>query len=140
MRVIDAVIALFPMVGAICGISTIGFVYYLTSVSGHLPEGVSTPPISFLGLKSPEHEAYQIGFAVTGGFLICCVFWWSRLMYPALRKECPDAAFYALCGGYAAGFGVIGQGLITLQEDLLEVLDAQGTRLALLRVGTFTSH
>jgi hypothetical protein len=126
MALSNAVIAPLPALGAICGIVTIGWVYHLTAVSGHLPEGIATPPISFLGLKSPEHEVYQIGFSITGGFLLCLVHFWRQRFYPILQREFPEQSKYALYGGYAAGIGVIGQGIITLEEDLLEKLDAQG--------------
>ena len=65
--------ALLPCIGALSGLATIAIVYHLTAQAGHLPEGVPTPPISFLGLKSPEHEAYQFGFALTGAMLLVCV-------------------------------------------------------------------
>ena len=49
-----------PAVGAFVGTSTIFIVYVLTKANGHLPPGVPTPPISFLGAKQPEHLAYQV--------------------------------------------------------------------------------
>lgn len=63
-------VALLPFVGSVVGIGTIVTIYLLTRRSGHLPFGISTPLISLLGCKSPEHEAYQLGFSLTA-ILLC---------------------------------------------------------------------
>lgn len=109
-----------PAFGSVCGITTILTVYYLTATNGHLPVGVSTPPISFLGTRNPEHTAYQIGFPITGALLAACIGQWTVLVEPALRS-----AGYTRCascgriGGWLACLGVAGQGLITSDSDIV---------------------
>ena len=70
--------AAMPVLGACAGIGTISLTYTLTRISGHLPDGVTTPPISLLGCQSPEREAYQVGFALTGLLLLLCIRTWAR--------------------------------------------------------------
>mmetsp|Transcript_9656 Transcript_9656/g.28917 ORF Transcript_9656/g.28917 Transcript_9656/m.28917 type:complete len:257 (-) Transcript_9656:62-832(-) len=111
-----------PLFGAVLGIGTITVVYILTKSAGHLPDGVSTPPISLLGCQSPEHEFYQVGFALTGLALLTCVRLWAATFYPRIRRAVPASSRAALFGGYLAAVGVIGQGIVTLDEDFLERL------------------
>ena len=61
-----------PLLGVFCGLGTVCAVYAVTRSFGHLPTGVATPPISFLGCEHPEHEVYQAGFVVTGLLLFRC--------------------------------------------------------------------
>ena len=111
--------AVMPLVGSACGTGTILLVYMLTSKAGHLPNGVSTPPISLLGCNSPEHLAYQIGFTVTGLLLLACIQNWKTTFYPKFSEKHPIASIVVLLGSYLAVVGVVGQGLITLEENFL---------------------
>ena len=109
-----------PLVGAFCGVATIVVCYHLTAANGHLPPGVSTPPISFLGAKDPEHTAYQLGFAVTGVALAACMHLWSVIVHPILLNAgYGSCASYGLWGGWAACVGATGQGLITFEENIV---------------------
>eukprot|EP00933_Yihiella_yeosuensis_P077713 TRINITY_DN8850_c0_g1_i2.p1 TRINITY_DN8850_c0_g1~~TRINITY_DN8850_c0_g1_i2.p1 ORF type:complete len:290 (-),score=27.45 TRINITY_DN8850_c0_g1_i2:34-810(-) len=109
-----------PAAGASCGVGTIALVYHLTSKSGHLPSGVSTPPISFLGAQEPEHSAYQLGFAVTGLLLGLSMRLWCVVVEPMLASASfPKCARFGRFGGWMACFGATGQGLVTLEPEIL---------------------
>jgi hypothetical protein len=95
-------------------------VYYLTWSSNHLPDGIATPPISLLGCKSPEHEAYQVGFSLTGLFLFGSIQIWRETFHLHLKVDYPFASKAALVGAYLAVIGVIGQGIVTLERDFFE--------------------
>ena len=119
-----------PLVGSACGSATILLVYFLTWNAGHLPNGVATPPISLLGCNSPEREAYQIGFTLTGLLLLQSVRAWRTTFYPRLKeKNNWFLPFLMLVGSYMAVFGVIGQGVVTLEENMLANLK-QGQKMA----------
>ena len=47
-----------PLLGGGVALGTIRTCYVLTRHHGHLPVGVTTPPISFLGTEEPEHTVY----------------------------------------------------------------------------------
>jgi hypothetical protein len=112
----------------------------VTQAHNHLPEGVRTPPISFLGCNSPEHEVYQIGFSITGIFLAICMYLWFDAIYPAIvRAGFTNCAYYSKVGGIASVVGVIGQGLITLEENLAEKLGKPGLQLTLQSKSVFSS-
>ena len=113
-----------PFIGSLAGIGTMLAIYIITERSGHLPFGVMTPPISLLGCKSPEHKVYQLGFALTAALLFLCVNIWKQRFYPRISLEHPSASWVALAGGYAACIGVLGQGLVTLEEDFVERIEA----------------
>jgi hypothetical protein len=110
-----------PLAGSTFGVLTIFLLYWITATFGHLPDGVSTPPISFLGTESPEHEVYQVGFTITGLCLMASMRVWQARIEPLLRAAghggCANAC---LIGGYLAGAGAIGQGVITLEAGILE--------------------
>ena len=117
-----------PILGSLAGIGTILTVYFLARESGSFPADVTTPPISLLGCNSPEREAYQIGFLITGLILLACLERWRRVFLPLLTKFGPVTPLIMLMGGYFAPFGVVGQGLLTLEKNLLENLK-QGKKL-----------
>jgi hypothetical protein len=109
-----------PLLGSACGSGTILLVYFLTWNAGHLPNGVATPPISLLGCNSPEHEAYQIGFTLTGLLLLGNIQNWKAVFYPRLKDQnYRFVTFLTLVGSYMAVLGVIGQGVVTLEENML---------------------
>lgn len=111
-----------PLLGGLLGVGTIAAVYVLTRSAGHLPEGVSTPPISLLGCRRPEREVYQVGFALTGLVLFFCVRLWAAIFYRRIREEVPASSRAALVGGYLAALGAAGQGIVTLDHDFMERL------------------
>ena len=118
---------LLPALGSLVGTGSILVCYFLTARAGHLPPGVSTPPISFLGCEEPEHTAYQIGFALTGSLLASCVHIWSVVVYPMMLADgYKTCATVARLGGWAACIGVTGQGLITLEAGIVQKLQADG--------------
>jgi hypothetical protein len=110
---------LLPALGSVFGLSTILVVYVLTWKAGHLPSRTLTPPISFLGCNSPEHLAYQLGFTLTGIVLLGAIEQWRHLFYSRLSSFGSWSAMAMVGGGYLAVVGVIGQGLVTLEEDIL---------------------
>jgi len=122
---------ILPALGSLVGIGTIASTYLLTQRSNHLPEGVLTPPISFLGCQSPEHEVYQIGFTITGLLLWASIHHWTRVIYPIMREEYRMSSRIMLLGGYIAAIGVIGQGIWTLEEDLLLKIRVEGFQQSL---------
>eukprot|EP00658_Telonema_sp_P-2_P039877 TRINITY_DN28497_c0_g1_i1.p1 TRINITY_DN28497_c0_g1~~TRINITY_DN28497_c0_g1_i1.p1 ORF type:complete len:241 (+),score=30.82 TRINITY_DN28497_c0_g1_i1:218-940(+) len=115
------------MVSAATGTATIVLSYHLTAQAGHLPPGSTTPPISFLGAKQPEHTAYQIGFGLTGLLMGWCLHIWSRVILPELQSDGFElCASVAKWGGWTACFGACGQGLITLEPEIVEKLGMLG--------------
>jgi hypothetical protein len=110
---------LLPVMGSLVGISTVLVAYLLTWKAGHLPSGTTTPPISFLGCNSPEHLVYQMGFTLTGIILLGAIEQWRHLFYSRLNSFGSWSAMAMVGGGYLAVVGVIGQGLVTLEEDIL---------------------
>ncbi|CAK9069924.1 Hypothetical protein SCF082_LOCUS34920 [Durusdinium trenchii] len=89
-----------PAMGALCGSLTMASVYYLTATSGHLPQGSSTPPLSFMGLRDPERRVYQVGFALTGLLLAQSVRIWRATIWPLLRSAgFEQCAYYGFLGG-----------------------------------------
>jgi hypothetical protein len=119
-----------PFLGSLVGVGTIVLIYYLTWSSGHLPDNIATPPISLLGCKSPEHEAYQVGFTLTGLLLFWCVHIWKRAFYPHFKGDYPFASSGSLFGAYLAVIGVIGQGIVTLESDFFERVERGDTMSA----------
>jgi len=114
---------LLPVVACLSGIHTIVMVYILTKKSGHLPMGAVTPPISLLGCNPPEHAAYQIGFTLTGILWFAAIEQWRHTFYTQLGEFGPWTRFAMLVAGYVAAVGVVGQGIVTLEENLLENLN-----------------
>ena len=120
-----SIIGLLP---AVCGISTIFFVYYTTvSVHQHLPDWLWMPVISLLGCAEPESTYYQIGFATTGLSTLLFFFTFQR----SILAHIPDGAF----GGEKAklkwtvlfcAIGVAGQGVVTMEESAIRGIT--GTR------------
>jgi hypothetical protein len=120
MHVQSAISIFIPLLGSLIGLSTILLVYVLTEKSGHLAEGSVTPPISLLGCNNPEHLAYQIGFSMTGLVLLGSLQNWKKTFYPSLQESSGRVtSLLMLVGGYMAVLGVIGQGIVTLEEDFL---------------------
>ena len=128
LQIVPLTDIVLPVLGSLAGIGTIVTVYFLSWESGNIPAGVATPPISLLGCNSPGHEAYQIGFLITGLILLACLERWRRVFLPLLAKFGPVTPLIMLMGGYFAPFGVAGQGLLTLEANLLENLK-QGKKL-----------
>ena len=117
-----------PILGSLCGIITILVVYFVTRHHDRLPNGVSTPPISLLGCNSPEHELYQIGFTLTGLLLAKAIRYWKFILYPKFPHNNRGLIIPKVCmilGSYMAVIGVIGQGLVTLEEDFLTNIKSQ---------------
>ena len=110
-----------PLVGAVSGLSTIYTCYELTRSNGHLPPGVATPPISFLGAQEPEHSAYQLGFGLTGLLFASVIHVWYSVLYPILvAQKYSQCAFFGIGGLVFACVGATGQGLVTFEEHILE--------------------
>ena len=110
---------ILPILGSICGTSTIAIIYYLTSVNGHLLPDMITPPISLLGCQSPEHRIYQIGFSITGMLLYLSVKAWKDIFFPEFLKVAPTSCRLVLFGGVLSSIGCLGQGIVTLDEDFM---------------------
>ena len=118
-----------PIMGSLMGLSTIAGVYILTNRAGHFPPGASTPPISLLGCNSPEHLYYQVGFVLTGLILLAAIDQWRRSsFYDHIHRSFGSfSAKIMLLGGYLAVVGVIGQGIVTLEENfLLHIKEGRG--------------
>ena len=112
-----------PMMGSVSGLATIATVYWLTFRHGHLPHGVYTPPISLLGCQAPEHAAYQVGFSVTAVLLGVVIYHWTRWFVPRIATQFgPWSAWTMRLSAVAALLGLVGQGVVTLQQDLLVIL------------------
>ncbi|CAE7567246.1 unnamed protein product [Symbiodinium sp. CCMP2592] len=120
-----------PGLGAFCGTATIAGVYRLAASQGHLPPGSTTPPISFLGLLEPEHTLYQIGFLVTGLLLASSVRLWSAVFAPLMTAAgFGQCAYYGWLGGCLASFGAASQGLVTLEQGILEKIASASSELS----------
>jgi len=112
-------------------VATILVCYFITSQNGHLPMGVTTPPISFLGAQEPEHTVYQIGFSLTGLLLAFSVCIWHREVEPLLMDaDFVRAAAIAAMGGWFACLGAAGQGLVTLETDILAVVSTPDSTMS----------
>ncbi|CAK9037716.1 unnamed protein product [Durusdinium trenchii] len=121
-----------PAMGALCGSLTMASVYYLTATSGHLPQGSSTPPLSFMGLRDPERRVYQVGFALTGLLLAQSVRIWRATIWPLLRSAgFEQCAYYGFLGGCLAAAGAALQGIVTLEADILEKISSQTAELSI---------
>ena len=118
---------MIPILGSLCGIITILVVYFVARHHNRLPVGVSTPPISLLGCNTPEHEIYQIGFTLTGLLLAKAIRYWQLVLYPkfAHNRGLIIPKVCMILGSYMAVIGVIGQGLMTLEKDFLNVIKIQ---------------
>jgi hypothetical protein len=110
---------LFPILGSICGLSTISMIYYQTMRNGHLLPDMITPPISLLGCQSPEHRTYQIGFAITGLIFFVSVKTWKDIFFPEFLKVTPTSCRLVLFGGFLFSIGCFGQGIVTLDDDFM---------------------
>lgn len=111
-----------PFLGSVVCMATIGLVYGLTWQAGHLPPGARTPPISLLGCNAPEHGVYQGGFFLTGLVLLLSIQQWRRVFLPPLTTFGSKTAALAVVGAYLAVMGVAGQGVVTLEENILDRL------------------
>ena len=120
-----------PVIGSLSGLVTIVIVYVLTWQGGHLPPQVTTPPISLLRCQEPEHTAYQIGFSVTGLVLANVIYNWTHVFFSPIARSFGIYTAWIMRGGaYVAVLGLVGQGVVTLQEDLLEQLQKQGGKFS----------
>lgn len=118
-----SILTILPLISSSLGILTIGLVYSVTRLYDHLSPGAITPPISLLGCQQPEHSIYQVGFALTGLSLWICLWHWQRTLYSKFLVPFGRiTAFAMLIGGQLAAVGVVGQGVITLEENLIENL------------------
>eukprot|EP01051_Picozoa_sp_SAG22_P005491 SAG22_NODE_327_length_12278_cov_10.550209_12_plen_155_part_00 len=56
---------------ALCALGVIFGCYTMAKRAGHLPAGCTTPPISFMGYRTPEYWLYSGGFGgVAVGFAV----------------------------------------------------------------------
>jgi len=92
--------------------------------------GLIFPAISELGVGQPEKFLYQCGFAFGGIFMGAGIWLYALLVYPMLYDACtatPDGPHKVeelsllsriLKWGYLAAFGVILQGVLTLETTV----------------------
>jgi hypothetical protein len=111
---------LAPLGSMGCVLLTVFTCYYLWRTGENIRDHrVIFPAISELGAAMPEQRVYQVGFAMTGVLLFLHIRMFSQLVVPKLLEygttELQAHADQAVSWGYYAAFGVILQGLFTLE-------------------------
>eukprot|EP01084_Bolivina_argentea_P164429 285865_1 len=107
----------------IFGILTIVSCYHLSvNVYNHFPSWLWAPVISLLGCLSPEHFVYQIGFTITALSLLLFYFTFQNgilKVLPISHKISINTLKFTIL---SCAIGVFGQGIITLNDDVVNIL------------------
>ena len=106
------------------GIITIVLCYHLSvNVYNHFPSWLWMPVISLLGCMQPERTIYQIGFTITSLSTLLFYFTFKNgllkvLPYNGYHKTIKSLKYTILL----CAIGVFGQGIITLSDDVVDIL------------------
>jgi len=125
----QAMAVTFPIMGCLIAILTILSCYYTLMSKPHFQPGgkaewLRTPVISLMGCGDPEHLMYQVGFTLSAILLLISGLFFKQIIVDRMddNDEMKQKAYYAYLAIPVACFGICAQGVITLQEDALEVL------------------
>jgi len=118
----SVICALLPCVCFIQLLLTVGVCYalFLPRIAG---TSIVFPAISELGIYTPEKFAYQLGFGMVGLMLLATIHVFDKKVSPQLLEALSEASsrqlvVEAVNYGYYAAFGVILQGICTLNTTM----------------------
>ena len=89
---VPAAAALLPLLGAAVASASLATAVHLAVSAGHVPPGVTTPPLSLAGIQAPEYWLFASGLVSTAALLVVIEELHASALAPSLRAAAAAGA------------------------------------------------
>eukprot|EP00285_Hemiselmis_virescens_P006319 CAMPEP_0173400274 /NCGR_PEP_ID=MMETSP1356-20130122/47463_1 /TAXON_ID=77927 ORGANISM="Hemiselmis virescens, Strain PCC157" /NCGR_SAMPLE_ID=MMETSP1356 /ASSEMBLY_ACC=CAM_ASM_000847 /LENGTH=265 /DNA_ID=CAMNT_0014360169 /DNA_START=42 /DNA_END=836 /DNA_ORIENTATION=- len=116
-----------PLAAVAAGTLTLLTTLKLAYDKGHVPAGMWLPFISLCGASSPERWVYMVGFCTTAVCIFASATYAKAFLLPILEPEHQRLALRGYYAAMVAGLGLVGQAVIPLQSNILDVINRKAS-------------